>query len=203
MRTTYVTLALSLVVFPLNAQCESNRYPPTKNIKPLGSPTQQRKVPPANITISEMGLGPINGDSPFNRDSIQKLLPTFVVEDGRGATEGEEFPTIRVSDKYGTVAVINPQADHKRISSVVVEAPRVRNELGPRLGWIYSQIYRADVTGKCSPGMEEMSGTVLCLDPTSEHVYYLLLGQWDGPNGAIPPTNILGRWAVNAIIWKP
>jgi hypothetical protein len=47
-----------------------------------------------------------------------------------------------------------------------------------------------------------MSGTVSCPAPGSKHVHYLFEGTWDGPDGKLPPREILRGWTLRAIFWK-
>ncbi len=123
------------------------------------------------ITLSEAGVGPINGKTPFSQQSVQKLLPNLKVSRGISTTEGEDFPILKVSDKNGLLFTINPDSDGKRIYSIVFEKDRVANSLGHRTGQTYKEVYGGR-SAECIPGEEERSGTVFCLDPDSKHIGY-------------------------------
>lgn len=159
------------------------------------------KSSPESIAISETGVGPINQNTPFELKAVQNLLPRFNVTSGVDYTEGEEFPILKVSDRQGLLLTINP-GDEKSIFSVVAKSNRVKNELGVRIGDSYAKVY-GNQLGSCSPGTEEFSATVFCMAPGSKHVIYLFVGKWDGPDGQMPPIDVLRSWKVKAIFWQP
>jgi hypothetical protein len=154
------------------------------------------------VTISEAGVGPLNGNTPFNRKEVQKLLPSLKVKTNTSMTEGEEFPILEVSDKQGLLLTINPDGDAKRIYSIVAKSDRVVNSLGHKIGQTYKAVYGGRAA-ECEAGMEEQSGTVFCIAPNSKHVSYQFGSEHDGVDGEVPPLKFLNKWKIRAVIWHP
>lgn len=167
----------------------------------FASAANARNDPEQAMTVSERGVGPINKNTPFDRKAIQKLLPHLEVKEGVSSTEDEEFPVLLVSDGKGLLFTIIP-AGKKKIFSVVLENDRVSNELGHKMGQSYKQVFQGK-PGQCYAGLEEYSGTVLCGAPNSEHLNYLFEGEWNGPDGQVPPQKILNGWKISSVVWKP
>lgn len=159
-----------------------------------------------SISLSDSGIGQISIETPFDIKAIKKLLPKLIVEESEGATEGESYPIIKISDKKGLLLIVNPGYDQSKIYSIVVKSNRVENELGPAIGDTFIKVYGKDISKiTCSPGMEEMSGTVSCPDPNpkSQNIEYVFAGSWNGPDGAVPPVEVLNNWQISMIVWSP
>lgn len=159
---------------------------------------------PATLSLSESGLGPIKGTTPFDRAILQGLLPGWSVTSSQAFTEGEPYPILNIADRGGRIATIHPQDDRGKIHSIVVLSHRIRNLLGPGIGTQYSTIYPKG-TKTCHPGMEEESGTVRCLAPGSHHIYYQFIrsrtSTYQGPDGSLPPEAELRSWKIQLIYW--
>lgn len=154
------------------------------------------------VTLSEAGVGPINGSTPFNRKEVQKLLPNLKVKRSTSMTEGEEFPILEVSDKQGPLFTINPDSEAKRIYSIMIENDRVVNRLGHKLGQTYKAVYGGRAA-ECAAGAEESSGTVFCQAPNSKHITYQFYTDGDGVEVEVPPLKILNKWKIKAVFWQP
>jgi uncharacterized protein DUF1131 len=48
-----------------------------------------------------------------------------------------------------------------------------------------------------------MSGRVICQDPKSGRVQYVVKGVYDGPDGEALAFEILRNWKIAQIVWKP
>jgi uncharacterized protein DUF1131 len=49
----------------------------------------------------------------------------------------------------------------------------------------------------------KMSGRVICQDPKSGRVQYVVKGVYDGPDGEALAFEILRNWKIAQIVWKP
>ncbi|MGB9080909.1 MAG: DUF1131 family protein [Desulfuromonadaceae bacterium] len=161
-------------------------------------------IPVSNaITISEKGVGPINGKTPFSQKEVQKLLPKLEVAQVSSMTEGEEFPILEVSDKKGLLFTINPDSNAKLIYSIVVGKDRVTNSLGHRTGQSYKEVY-GGFPAECVAGEEERSGTVFCLAPKSRHIGYQFASKkGDSLDGEVPQLKMLNTWIIKSVFWQP
>jgi len=155
------------------------------------------------LLVSAQGVGPINGSTPFNIHKITQAFPNYSVVEQLNFQEGESYPVISVSKGTKRLLTINPGLDLKSIYSVVVEDNLIENALMHRLGTMFTDIYTGNIAYNCQPGIEEMSGKVLCMTPKGSNMLYLFTGKWDGPDNKLPPSTVLYNWTLEAIVWKP
>ncbi|WP_158278835.1 DUF1131 family protein [Leucothrix arctica] len=156
------------------------------------------------FSVSDLGLGTITTATPFNIHDVTLAFPNYSVVEELNFQEGKQYPIISVSKGAKTLFTINPTLDLKSIYSVVVEDNLINNSLNHRLGTLFSDIYADEnKVFKCQAGVEEMSGKVLCLAPKASKLLYQFAGTWSGPDAQLPPTEVLSRWALETIIWKP
>ena len=205
---------LSLVPQKLQIEIESQvnlsqwNFQSTKSGKTEKNKMNRRMLKSANkmteLVVSEKELGGINSNTPFRKNEIQELFPKFDIIKDVSTTEGEIFPIFRIK-KYGQdILVINPTTDRQHIFSIQIKSEIVKNELGSNLGSTYHEIYGDQPPiNNCSSGIEEQSGKVICSASGSEHIIYVFSGKWHGPDGVLPPTEILQSWKLIEIIWKP
>jgi hypothetical protein len=99
--------------------------------------------------------------------------------------------------------VINPTSDYQHIFSVQIKSKTVKNQLEANLGSTYHEVYGNQRGQNCSPGVEEQSGKVICSALESKHIMYVFAGKWHGPDGVLPPIEILRSWELSEIVWKP
>ena len=148
---------------------------------------EQRSI----LSISEKGLAGIDSKTKFSKDNIQELFPNFDIVEDVSSTEGEEFPIFRIKRDGQDILVINPTNDHQYIFSIQIKSKNVANELGPKLGSSYYQIYSDQTNKNCFPGVEELSGKVICSALRSKRLMYIFSGPWSGPDGVLPPIETL------------
>ncbi|EBE3493299.1 DUF1131 family protein, partial [Salmonella enterica] len=44
--------------------------------------------------------------------------------------------------------------------------------------------------------------SVECKAEGSQHISYVFSGEWSGPEGLMPPDDVLKNWDVRKIIWR-
>ena len=155
------------------------------------------------LFVSEKGVGPVNASTPFNIHKITQAFPNYNVVEQLNFQEGESYPVILVSKGTKQLLSINPTLDLKSIYSIVVEDNLIHNALTHRLGTLFSDIHTENTPYNCQPGVEDMSGKVLCMTPIPSNLLYLFAGKWEGPDNKLPPSTVLYDWVLEAIIWKP
>jgi hypothetical protein len=155
------------------------------------------------ILLSSKNIGPINAQTPFNIHHFTMAFQGFNVSQQTSFQEGEAYPVIRVAQGAKNLMTINPTADQTGLYSVVIEDNLVRNQLGHRLSTQFSMIYTEGNIEKCLAGQEELSGKTICYAPNTHNILYIFSGRWNGPDGEIPPKDVLSTWTLDAIIWKP
>jgi len=177
--------------------CSSDEQQKTNSTAPVAK----------KITLSGAGVGPLNASTPFNIHQITLAFSfdDYSVEKFTKSQKGESTPIIRVSESgSGTpIIVINPDTKGDKIFSVMINSNQIGNTLGHEIGNRYQDIYNHENKEPCISGAEEFSGKVFCIAPKIPNIIYQFYGQWDGPDGEIPPTDVLSTWALGSIIWKP
>lgn len=153
--------------------------------------------------LSVDGIGPINAQTPFNLHEINMVFQGFNVAQQTNYSEGEQYPVITVSKDLKKLLTINPDANHDKIFSVMVEDNLIGNRLGHSIGMKFVDVYTYGQTSECAAGAEELSGKVLCYAPETGNILYLFGGTWNGPDGTVPPKDVLADWQLEAMIWKP
>lgn len=153
--------------------------------------------------LSVDGIGPINGNTPFNLHDITMAFQGLNVAQRTNYAEGREYPVITVSQDLKPLLTINPDAKQEKIFSVMVSDNLIGNGLGHALGSRFNEVYAYGATEECRAGAEELSGKVLCYAPKTGNVLYLFGGTWNGPDGSVPPKDVLANWQMEGMIWKP
>ena len=157
------------------------------------------------IVFSDKGVGGISVETPFDIKIIKGLFPEFNVEPDISSSEGEEFPIIVVKDNAGNHLLdIYPDGTRKHIylvkSTTKNNTEKVKNALGDPIGDTYATVY-AGKKPRCIAGKEEESGSVLCAAPGAPHLIYSFEGAWNGPDGTLPPQNVLKSWKLSTFTW--
>lgn len=153
--------------------------------------------------LSSDGVGPINANTPFNLKILGEIFQNYNVAEETNFIEGEPYPVITVKQRAKPILSINPDASQKKVFSVVVYDNHIGNRLAHRIGMKFVKIYPFEKQEQCAAGMEEWSGKVLCYAPEANNILYLFTGAWDGPDGEVPPKDILANWELDSIVWKP
>ncbi len=162
----------------------------------------QPSVKPIEM-LSVDGIGPINRNTPFNLHDITMAFQGLNVAQRTNYAEGREYPVITVSQDLKPLLTINPDAKQEKIFSVMVSDNLIGNGLGHALGSRFNEVYAYGATEECRAGAEELSGKVLCYAPKTGNVLYLFGGTWNGPDGSVPPKDVLANWQIEGMIWKP
>lgn len=165
--------------------------------------TTTASIKEKKIIISEAGVGPINATTPFNIHQIALAFDGYSVEEYTKFQEGESSLVIRVSENGTPLIVINPDTKGDNIFSIIISSNQIGNTLGHEIGSRYQDVYNYENKEPCIPGAEEHAGKVLCIAPKTPNIIYQFNGQWDGPDGETPPTEVLSIWALESIVWKP
>ena len=136
-------------------------------------------------------------------EGLSSALPCFYIEQKTGASEGVSYPYFSASRDGRIQLSIIPKADGEGLHEVVISGGRVHNTLGHPIGSLFKDVFVSGDTTSCRPGMEELSGFVLCRAPSAQNIVYMFAGSWEGPDGEMPPGHVLGMWPLIRISWTP
>ncbi|MGL1932223.1 MAG: DUF1131 family protein [Desulfotalea sp.] len=156
----------------------------------------------SSITIQEQSVGPISKETPFDVVQLKSIFPNYEVKQDVGMTEGMEYPIILISDESGILLTLKPDDAEQSIYNIFTERSDIPNHLGISIDSKYQKVFQ-NMNNECFPGQEESTGYVYCLAPKSEHIYLEFRGDWDGPDGVMPPMNVLNKYIIKRIIWMP
>lgn len=157
---------------------------------------------PKAIEVTEEGVGPITGITAFDPDAVSALLPGTTVSRLQISREGEQYPVILVEENDEKVMEVVPDADERSVAGVIVFSPDIRDMHGIHVGSVYTDIYTKNENPQCLPGVEEYAGRLFCPAADSTRIYYEIAGKWDGPDGKVPPGDVIRNWQVVAIHWR-
>jgi hypothetical protein len=153
--------------------------------------------------VSTVGVGGVTTATSTTLEELSNALPCFRIEEKSGSSEGVSFPYFSASRDGVTQLSIYPKADGVTLQSVVISGKLVVNTLNHPIGSLFKQVYTSGDSSLCQPGLEELSGKVICPAPEDRNIVYVFSGFWHGPDGDIPPTDILNMWELTLISWSP
>lgn len=149
--------------------------------------------------VSNSQIGPVSAQTAFDRDTIAALLPDFHVEAAEAWSEGMAYPVIEARRGTGGEADIVFDGEGERLLAVRVRSAglvQAAADIGDAAG-------EAGIVGEqCYAGMEERSGDVHCLDPSVSGLSYWIAVDYAGPDGALPPRDVVLSGTVYEIRWQ-
>jgi hypothetical protein len=107
-----------------------------------------------------------------------------------------------VYDGDNHLLTINPTNENE-IFCIVIESPLITSLVGGSIGDSYFLIFgEPDSSTMCVPLQEEFSGKVSCRAPGTRNIYFVFTGEWTGPDGQVPPAEVLKNRKVEKIVWR-
>ena len=88
------------------------------------------------------------------------------------------------------------------VLQIMALSNQVRTERNFSFGASYADIYGQANAKVCIAGEEEEAGKVICQAPQAPHIFYIFTGTWDGPDGTLPPADIVRSWRVDQFGWR-
>lgn len=152
------------------------------------------------IQVSDSGVGGINAGTPLSEAVINDALNgDYRLRGGMGMDHDRvtAFYQALDGDQIKLVVSGNPKSS---VQKVEVLDDAIASAWGVKLGDTFAQHY-SKAFEACQPGQGDDAGSVECVAPQSRHVSYLFSGDWSGPEGLIPPDDILRAWRVSKIVW--
>ncbi|MEN8221535.1 MAG: DUF1131 family protein [Pseudomonadota bacterium] len=176
-----------------------------------GFPTHPQNLQKTNrdLELSEDGgLNGINSTTPFTVQAIRQLLPSLDVKRSINECEFGLCESIIVAQGNEEIATISGEND--RVSTIRVVSqkvtPMVEGKIGDKFdAFIFSisdKIYRK----YCVAGLESDSGSVICKTRTASrddtsHIRQVFSGEYQGPDGELPPLEVAKNFKIVSTIW--
>lgn len=154
----------------------------------------------SSAAVSEQGVGGLTGSTALNEQAIGDALGSdYRLRSGMKAQSGgvvHYFEALR-GDKLAMV--IN--GDGGTVSRIDVLDNDVAAAGGVKVGTKFSDVYEK-AFGNCQAATADESNVVECKAKDSTHISYQFSGNWQGPQGLMPPDDILKNWTLSKIIWR-
>lgn len=154
----------------------------------------------SSATVSEQGVSGLTGATALNEQAIGDALGSdYRLRSGMKAQKGvvvHYFEALR-SDKLALV--IN--GDSGTVSRIDVLDSDISASDGVKVGTAFSDVYDK-AFGNCQSATSDESNVVECKAKDSNHISYQFSGSWQGPQGLMPPDDVLKNWTLSKIIWR-
>lgn len=173
---------------------------PAKTAAPAAAPAAAPVAEAKPLVVTAQGVGGITAATAFTAEAIGAALPGLQVKTATGASEGQSFKLFQ-AQRGGTTVVTLLGTDGGKVTRAVVADASVTGPGNTRVGQVLSNVYGDSGMPKCVAGQEESSGKVLCPAPGASNVMLVFAGAWNGPDGQLPPGDVLAKWTVQSIVW--
>ena len=158
--------------------------------------------PAASLVITADGVGGLTRDTPYDVAAVGLALPGYDAAEGERSSEGIAYPVIEVSRGGELVMTVEGTEDGTTIDRIWIEKHDNNDGLGFPIGAATTDIFPDGAPTDCLPGVEENSGSAFCPAPSAPNLAYVLDGEWDGPDGTIPPADVLNTWQLRTMYWR-
>lgn len=154
----------------------------------------------STATVSEQGVGGLNGSTAMNETAISHgLSDDYRLRSGMKTEKGEIVTYYEAVKDKQVKLVINGQ--NGTVNRIDVMDPSIESEKGVKIGTPFGDLYQK-AFGSCEQGKGDDTDLVVCKAPGSSHISYVFKGQWSGPEDLLPSDDILKKWTLNKIIWQ-
>ncbi|EKT55704.1 RpoE-regulated lipoprotein [Providencia sneebia] len=156
----------------------------------------------SSITAKATGVGGVSSLTPMKEDVVKEQLDNrYTMRSGMQTDQGDIITVFQgIDDNEVKIEVIGPEKGY--VSRIIVSDPQISTEWNTQIGTQFSDIYEK-AFGSCKVGsVINDHPTVECVAPESSHIVYRFAGNWQGPEGLMPPDNELTSWKVSQIIWQ-
>lgn len=152
----------------------------------------------SSLTVTDQGVGAINGSTPLQENALKEgLNGDYRLRQGMRSEQGSVVSFWQALTDNEVKLTFSGKTT---VSRIEVTDSDIASADGTRIGDAFSESYQK-AFGHCQAASGETAPAVLCQAPDSQHVSYLYQGKWAGPQGLIPPDDVLKSWQVSKIIW--
>lgn len=150
--------------------------------------------------VTEQGVGGITGTTALNEQAISDALGSdYRLRSGMKGRNGEVvryFEALR-GDKLALVV----NGEDGTVSRIDVLDKDIEAADGVKIGTVFSDVYDK-AFDNCQAATADESNVVECKAKDSTHISYQFTGNWQGPQGLMPPDDTLKNWTLSKIIWR-
>lgn len=154
----------------------------------------------SSTEVTEQGVGALTASTPLDEKAITDALDgDYRLRSGMKTQNGNVVRFFEAMKEDKVALVIN--GDQGTISRIDVLDSDIPSQAGVEIGTPFSDLY-SKAFGNCQKAMGDDSASVECKAQDSQHISYLFSGEWNGPEGLMPPDDTLKNWKVSKIIWR-
>lgn len=155
----------------------------------------------STLKLTEKGLGGLGSGTAYSVEGVSEALPGYAVTAENYYAEGDPYPMIVVRDGHQVIAEVLPRFEmEEMVGGIIVKSGDIMFDERASLGMTYADLSVAPKD--CVAGMEERSGLALCRDGNVSHVGLIFGGDYAGPDGELPPADVLATFTVQEITWS-
>tara|TARA_R110002072_G_scaffold85396_2_gene193566 strand:+ start:628 stop:1179 length:552 start_codon:yes stop_codon:yes gene_type:complete len=155
----------------------------------------------STLKLTENGLGDLGSGSVYSVEGVLEALPGYDVTAENYYAEGDPYPMIVVRDGDKLIAEVLPRFEMEEwVGGIVVKTGDIMFDERVSLGMKYADLSVAPQD--CVAGLEERSGLALCRDGKVPHIGLIFGGDYAGPDGELPPAEVLATFTVQEITWS-
>ena len=154
----------------------------------------------SSTEVTEQGVGALTASTPLDEKAITDALDgDYRLRRGMKTQNGNVVRFFEAMKEDKVALVIN--GDQGTISRIDVLDSDIPSQAGVEIGTPFSDLY-SKAFGNCQKATGDDSASVECKAQDSQHISYLFSGEWNGPEGLMPPDDTLKNWKVSKIIWR-
>ncbi|CDZ82317.1 RpoE-regulated lipoprotein [Citrobacter sp. CK184] len=154
----------------------------------------------SSTEVTEQGVGALTASTPLDEKAITDALDGgYRLRSGMKTQNGNVVRFFEAMKEDKVALVIN--GDQGTISRIDVLDSDIPSHAGVEIGTPFSDLY-SKAFGNCQKATGDDSASVECKAQDSQHISYLFSGEWNGPEGLMPPDDTLKNWKVSKIIWR-
>lgn len=154
----------------------------------------------SSTEVTEQGVGVLTASTPLDEKAITDALDgDYRLRSGMKTQNGNVVRFFEAMKEDKVALVIN--GDQGTISRIDVLDSDIPSQAGVEIGTPFSDLY-SKAFGNCQKATGDDGALVECKAQDSQHISYLFSGEWNGPEGLMPPDDTLKNWKVSKIIWR-
>jgi hypothetical protein len=155
------------------------------------------------VVLTEKGLGPLAAGTTLDLAEAATVSERFGAEAFQAGSEGMAMPAVALVNRKGVrVAEAVYAGEGGPLYRITILRKAIPNERGHRVGDAFPDVVpAAEIAARCVAGAEEFSGAAICFEGPDSSLAVVFAGRWDGPDGTLPPAEVLAGWKARALIW--
>lgn len=156
-----------------------------------------------DVVLTERGLGALAAGTTLDLAKAAAVSPRFDAVAFEAGSEGMAMPGVALVNRKGVrVAEAVYAGEGGPLYRITVLRKAIPNSNGHRVGDAFADVVpAAEVASRCVAGAEEFSGSAICFEGADSNLGVVFAGRWDGPDGTLPPAEVLAGWKARALIW--